>query len=64
MKRITKTVYTDDKGRELLTVKNGRATLESAYVEYAPDDLDELASACRAAAEELRNTTAVNSMAS
>lgn len=58
MKRISKTVYIDDKGRELVTIKDGKALIERAYSACTADELDELASAASAAAEELRNLAA------
>lgn len=53
MKRIEAVTYKSDKGTTLLSVEDGnRAYISSAFM--CPDQLDEMASACAAAAEELR----------
>lgn len=53
MKRFSQTLYTTDAGRKLVTLRpDGLAYIECANV--TPDELCELAMACRAAAEELR----------
>ena len=57
MKRIQQAVYSSDDGRELIKLSSPT----QAYVAIChagPDLLDELASACRAAAEELRSLAA------
>ncbi len=52
MKRTSKTVYQSDSGRELLTMLDGKGVVTVCSV--TADELDELATACSAAAEELR----------
>lgn len=54
MQRIHKTVFTDDKGSDLISIKNGKASIECGYSSFDADRLEELASAASAAAEELR----------
>jgi hypothetical protein len=56
MQRTNKVIYSDDKGRELLSLKDGKAYFERGYSGYTADELDDLASVCAAAAEELRAT--------
>lgn len=58
MIRTSKIVYADDEGRELLTLKDGKADIVSriTYAGLDADTLDQLAMACAAAAEELRAT--------
>lgn len=53
MKRTTKTVYASDEGRELITLKEDKASV--LVCGCTADELDQLASACAAAAEELRS---------
>lgn len=54
MKRINQTAYISDAGTELVKLKdNGQAYV--AVCHAGPDLLDELATACSAAAEELRS---------
>jgi hypothetical protein len=55
MKRAQKTVFTDDKGRELISIKDCKVSIECGYRNFTPDELDELASAASAAADELRS---------
>jgi hypothetical protein len=62
MQRLTKTVYVSDAGRELVVLKPDSQPECCAYVSVAHcsiDLLDELASACLAAAEELRSMRAI-----
>jgi hypothetical protein len=59
MKRINKTFYQNDKSESLLSLSNGKAYVERAYSGYSADELDELASVCQAAAEELRSLAPV-----
>lgn len=54
MKRIAKTFYTTDDDKSLLSLAGGKAYVERTYSAYSADELEELAVACRAAAEELR----------
>ena len=60
MKRTTKTVYASDKNRALLVIQGGRASVEYQTDYLTADELDELATACQAAAEELRSIAAAN----
>lgn len=53
MKRLTKTVFSSDKGRELVSLKDDDQG-HVAVCYCSADELDELATACNAAAEELR----------
>ena len=53
MQRLQKTTYCDDRGREMLSIKNGKASLEGAYRDYGAEEIRELGMACLAAAEEL-----------
>lgn len=54
MKRTETTTYVTDQGRELLKLLGTTAVVIVCNVNA--DELDELASACHAAAEELRAT--------
>src|SRR5574337_1170890 len=54
MKRIAKTLYVDSNNRDLISLKGTVVNIECAYRNFTPDELDELASAASAAAEELR----------
>lgn len=62
MQRTHKTIYSTDDGRQLLTLKpeEMKATVDVCGV--TPDELDELATACRAAAEELRSMVAMDAV--
>lgn len=55
MKRIMKAAYVSDEGKELLTVRNGKVSIECAYATFDPKMLRELSTACAAAAEELES---------
>jgi hypothetical protein len=61
MKRESKTVFTADAGYDLLSIKNGKVSIECGYRNFDADMLDELVSAASAAAEELRATTPTES---
>lgn len=54
MKRITKPYYVSDEGRQLLALRDGKVYVEYFAADLTACELDELASACQAAAEELR----------
>jgi len=53
MKRFTRRVYTTDSGRELIVLQTNGTAQVTCYV-VTPDELEELASACQMAADELR----------
>ncbi len=55
MKRTNKTVYATDADRPLITITGESANVEVFSVTV--DELEQLASACSAAAEELRSMT-------
>lgn len=62
MQRLTKTIYSTDDGRQLLTLKpeEQKATVDVCGVTAA--ELEELASACMVAAEELRSMAAMDAV--
>lgn len=53
MKRTTKTMYVDTKNRDLISVTDGKATIECYGREWTPESLRELAEAAAACAEEV-----------
>lgn len=54
MKRISKTFYTTDDDKSLLSLAGGKAYIERTYSAYSADELEELAKACFEAAAIIR----------
>jgi hypothetical protein len=63
MKRIRKTIYSTDEGRELLTMKEDSVCVAYFSCGLTATELRELASACEAAAEELEAVQPVKEIA-
>ena len=60
MRRVTKPYYVSDEGRQLLAVRDGKVFVEYFAADLTACELEELAVACQAAAEELRAIQAAN----